>query len=89
MQGHEILDEREADAGALVRARPRPFDPMEAFEDPRQLCRRDADARILDQSARAVTASGASATRIAPSNVNLNAFESRLRTIFSHICRST
>ena len=31
----------------------------------------------------------ASATPIEPWNVNLNAFESRLRTIFSHISRST
>ena len=30
-----------------------------------------------------------SVTAIDPSNVNLNAFESRLRTIFSHMSRST
>ena len=45
----------------------------------------NADAGVADARARRGRRRARSATRISPSNVNLNAFDSRLRTIFSHI----
>ena len=90
MQLDQLLHQRQADAGALVRAAARALDAVEALEQARQLVRRDADAGVADrQFQRASPSLARSATAISPSNVNLKAFESRLRTIFSHISRST
>ncbi len=54
MQAHELLDEREADAGSLVAARPRALDAVEAFEEPSKLVLRDARSRVGDLQDRAV-----------------------------------
>ena len=86
---HELLHQREADAGALV-VRPRaPLDPVEALEQARQLGLRDADAGVAHRELDGRRPRGASATAISPSKVNLKALERRLRTIFSHMSRST
>ena len=52
VQPHQLLDQREADAGALVGAAARALDPVEALEQPRQLGRGDADAGVARRSAR-------------------------------------
>ena len=49
----------------------------------------NADAGVLHRAASTRSPSARSATSMPPSNVNLKAFESRLRTIFSHMSRST
>ena len=82
-------DQRQPDAGAFVRAAARALDPVEALEEARQLRGRDADAGVAHRAAARGRRRAASATAISPSNVNLKAFESRLRTIFSHMSRST
>src|SRR4029453_12333904 len=46
VQVRELLDQCEADACTLVRARPRLADAMEALEEPRQLVLRNADAGV-------------------------------------------
>ena len=51
MHRHEFANQGEPDAGAFVRAAARSLDPVEAFEDPRQRVRRDADARVGDGEA--------------------------------------
>ena len=74
---------------ALVRARARALDAVEALEDVRQLLLAGSRPVSRDRQLDACRRACRSATAIAPSNVNLNAFESRLRTIFSHMSRST
>ena len=44
----QLVDERQADAGALVRAAAAVLHPVEALEHPRQLFRRNADAGVAD-----------------------------------------
>ena len=90
VQLDQFLHQREADAGAFERAALLAFDAMEALEQPRQFapeCRRRCRARSVPR--RADPPSCAAATAISPSKVNLNALERRLRTIFSHMSRST
>ena len=48
VQLHELLHERQADAGALVRAPVRRFDAVKALEQARQLLLGDADTRVSD-----------------------------------------
>ena len=88
VQPRQLLDQREADAGAFVGAPARALDPVEAVEEARQLARGDADAGVphgeLDGWSTCAKGDG-----MAPSKVNLKALERRLRTIFSHISRST
>ena len=82
-------DQREADAGALVgarRGRPRRDGSARTGAAAR---RRGCRCPCRAPRARRVAGARAARTRISPSNVNLNAFERRLRTIFSHISRST
>ena len=88
VQLHELLHQRQADAGAFVRAR-------------RACLRRGGSARTGAAAPSAGTPTPVSPPRARarraraqahgtpPSSVNLNAFERRLRTIFSHISRST
>ena len=89
VQGDEFAHQREADARALVRAPGRALDAMEALEDALEILRRQCRRRCRARAARHGRRRPRSATRIEPWNVNLNAFDSRLRTIFSHISRST
>ena len=89
VQPDQLLHQRQADAGALVGAAARALDAVEALEQLRQLVGRDAGAGVAAPSARRAPSASRSATAISPSKVNLKAFESRLRTIFSHISRST
>ena len=88
VHAHELVDEREPDARALVAARPRPLDPVETLEEPRQFVLGDAGPGVGDLELR-VLAVRPQRTPMSPSNVNLNAFETRLRTIFSHMSWST
>ena len=46
MQLHELVNQGESDAGALLRATSRAFDPMEPLEQPGYLVLRNADARV-------------------------------------------
>ena len=68
---------------------PRALDPVEPLEDVRQLGRRGCRCRCRGPSARTASPAGRSVTAISPSKVNLNALDRRLRTIFSHMSRST
>ena len=85
----QLLHQREADAGAFVGSAAGALDAggsaRRAAASPRAECR----CRCRDRQLDAVVPRRASATAIVPSKVNLKAFESRLRTIFSHISRST
>ena len=90
VQLDQLLHQREPDAAAFDacgRARPRRGGSARtgaAARRPECRCR----CRAPSSSADAVRA-GRSSTAISPSKVNLNALESRLRTIFSHMSRST
>ena len=66
------------------------LDAMEALEQAWDLLRRECRRRVsrtLQLDARSCRSRSDRWTD--PSNVNFSAFESRLRTIFSHISRST
>ena len=62
VQPHQLVDERQADPGALVGPRPRPGHAVEALEDVRQMFRWDADSGILNRerhaAGKAVDANG-------------------------------
>ena len=88
VEADQLPHEREADAGALVAPPARALDPVEALEDPRELLGGIPTPVSRTSSARWSPHRQAQIA-ISPSNVNLNAFETRLRTIFSHISRST
>ena len=60
MELHELVDEREADAAALVGARPGALDAVEALEEAWQLGRRDADAGVPHRRARSASPSARS-----------------------------
>ena len=64
---------------------------VEPLEQPRQFGLRNADAGVADDQLGAVAGPRelSSSTAIPPSKVNLKALERRLRTIFSHMSRST
>ena len=74
-----------------MRARRRALDAVEALEHVRQLGARDAGCRCRAPAARLRHPALAQRARriVAAASVNLKAFDSRLRTIFSHISRST
>ena len=76
VQAHKLVDECQPDSRALVGAGTRALDSVEAFEDARTV------STARPSAAR-------NRTSIAPSRVYLNALETRLRTIFSHMSRST
>ena len=88
MQLHEFLDQRQADARALVRAACAPSTRWKRSNRRgtsvrrrrRRRCRRPRARRVIPCAQRTVTW---------PVSVNLKAFDSRLRTIFSHMSRST
>ena len=83
VQADQLLDERQSDADAVVRARRRPPDAPESLEQTRQLLLGNSDAGVRDGQLRHAS-TRRRPTAISPENVNLNALESRLRTIFSH-----
>ena len=88
VQFDQFLDQRKADARPFMCAPARTFDTMEPVEDsgtsdsgmpvPVSLMRTTANAPSANTS-----------ILRPPSSVNLKAFETRLRTIFSHISWST
>jgi hypothetical protein len=55
---YQILDEREANPGALEAAAFRPLHAVEAFEDVRQLVRRDARAGVAHRELHMVLVPG-------------------------------
>ena len=67
----------------------RPFDPVEPLEQAGHLVRRDADPGVADRQPGELRLPARSSTPMPPRSVNLNALDSRLSTIFSHISRST
>ena len=89
MQAGQLLDERQADARAFVGTGPAVLDAVEPLEHARQVGLRECRRRYRRREARRDRRAIAVRTAIRPSNVNLNAFDSRFRTIFSHISRST
>ncbi len=88
VQPDEFLDQRQADSAALGGAGLGGLDPVEPLEEPGHLGGRDADAGVGDAEDR-VAAVAATRTVIDPSKVNFSALDSRLRTTFSHMSRST
>ena len=89
MQLDELVHEREADAGSLVTAPLQPLHAVKPLEDARQLVLRNARARIVNREQRPSIPARVTETTTLPCSVNLNAFDNRLRTIFSHMSRST
>ena len=89
MHPHQFLDEGQPDTRAFEAARPRAFDAAEPVEQVRNVGGGDAGAGVAHPSSKAPGPTARSETRSPSSNVNLNAFDSRLRTICSHIARST
>ena len=86
----QFLNQRQPNTAALVGAAARPFDPVEAFNQVRDVVFRNAGSGVPHRNRQAHRApTGRNETSISPSNVNLNAFETKFRTIFSHISRST
>ena len=86
----QFLNQREADAAALNRASARAFDAAESLEQMRQFFGGDARASVANSDVRRrCDRDGRHSTTISPSNVNLNAFEIRLRMTFSHMSRLT
>ena len=84
----QFRDQCQSDAAAFVSPPARSFNTAKAFKEMGYLVFRNSCARIRHrQNELAVRCSAA--TRISPSNVDLSAFERRLKTIFSHISRST
>ena len=86
VQLDQFLHEGQPDAAALVRPPPCVLDPVESLEQPGHLLGGDARARCPAPAARRRVRPCRIETAISPSKVNLKALESRLRTIFSHIC---
>ena len=88
VQLDELVHEREADARSLVTAPVQPLHTMEPLEDTRQLGLRNTRASIVNRKERPSIPGGHRDDDAAVS-VNLNAFDNRFRTIFSHMSRST
>ena len=65
VQPHQLVHQRQADARALVGARARALDAVEALEQARQLVLRDADAGVRDRQLDAVAARRAASRAIA------------------------
>jgi hypothetical protein len=85
----ELLDEREADARALVRADRAPRTRWKRSETRSHApASGDADPGVRDRELDAIRDVGAT-DRIAPSNVNLKRVREEVRRIFSHMSRST
>ena len=90
---------RAAATSSCTSARPMPvpscvrarafFDAMEALEHRAAARRPECRRRCRDTTSSTRSPRHRSATAISPSNVNLNALERRLSTIFSHMSRST
>ena len=89
VQLDQLLHQRQPDAAAFVGAAPRVLDPVEPLEQPGHLLGGDARAGVPHPQFGAASPARRSVTAISPSKVNLKALESRLRTIFSHMSRST
>ena len=89
VQLHQLVHQGQADAGALDRARAGVLHPAEPLEDVGERVGRDAAPGIAHGQGDAARPAVLSATRISPSKVNLKALETRFRTIFSHMSRST
>ena len=89
VQGDQLGDQRQPDAGALVAARPGAADPVEPLEQVRQLGRRRCRCPVSATSSSAPSGRADSRTVTPPSKVNFSAFDSRLRTTLAHRSRST
>lgn len=92
MKPHQLLNKGEAEAGALLRTVALPLDTAKPLKNPRQLTFGNAEPMPVSRTtSSAAVRSGAVriVTETSPVSVYLNAFDTRLRTIFSHISRST
>ena len=89
VQPHQLLHQREADAGAFVRARCAPSTRWKRSNRRGSSCAGMPVPVSWTAQLDAAAVAPQRSTRITPSNVNLNAFDSRFRTIFSHMSRST
>ena len=89
VQLHQFLHQGQPDAAAFV-GRPRgTFDAVEPLEKPGQLLGGDADAGVPHAQLGRSGPPAAARPRSRPRSVNLKALETRFRTIFSHMSRST
>ncbi len=90
MEADQLADQRQTDAAAFEAAAAGAADAMEALEQVRAA--RPAGMPVpVSRTVSTATAPprGGRRSRSTPSRVNLKALESRLRTTFSHISRST
>ena len=88
MELDEFGHKRKADTGALLASSARALNPVEALENMWQFMIRNACSGILDRE-RGMFTPRTRVTVTLPSKVYLRALESRLKTTFSHISRST
>ena len=85
MLADKLPNQRQPDAGSLIGAAALAFDAVKPLENAWQLSLGNSNTGIADGQRNIQRI----ATSICPCKVNLNALERRLRTIFSHISRST
>ena len=89
VQPHQLLDQRQPDARPFMSPRTGALDAVEPLKNVRELLLGDARTGVADDQPRPIRLPCSSDTSISPSSVNLKAFETRFRTIFSHMSRST
>jgi hypothetical protein len=91
MRLDQFLHQSKADPAALDGTSARALDAPEAIEQMRQFFGRYPGTGVAYRHFRAIRASAEVrvSTTISPSKVNLKAFDSRFRMIFSHMSRST
>ena len=89
VQPHQLVHQRQADPRAFVRARARARARGGSARTGAAARARECRCRCRATASSTCSPRTPSVTAIEPSNVNLNAFDSRLRTIFSHMSRST
>ena len=84
MQAHQFLYEGQADSAALVRASVRALHAVKTLEQPSELVLRGRRRRCPRPRSTAVRPSACRRSATRPANVNLSAFDRRLRTMRSH-----
>ena len=89
VQLDELLHQREADPGAFMRTPVSDFYAMEALEQARQFLLGNTYPCVGHFEQQRGHRFAAIEPDTEPASVNLNAFERRFSTIFSHISRST
>ena len=89
MQFDQFLNECQSDPCAFVRPGVDALDAMKAFEHPLEMLLGNSHAPVSRTCNSTAPSTGFSVSATSPSNVNFKALESRFKTTFSHISRST